>query len=605
MGAEEIQDSNRGFASLWKRRKSEKIDDYDTLVNLTIDKVSENSVVELLYQTPVDTLFDSSITGLRKGDSVVLYPTPDPEELNPLRSQILKGTLSEILPDRVIVSLISKQVEAQYFKSCKLWAVERDFRDSGYRDMLLSLYQYIKSSPEYKGLIFGKIAPGFEKLDFVENPELNENQNAIIQQALNARDYFLIQGPPGTGKTSTVLRDIIRRLNQQGEQVMVLAFTNRAVDEICKMLEKIEGLNFIRLGRGSTEPYCWQTLANNLNLGDLHSRLISARVIVSTQSTFTTSLDILQVKKFDTLVVDEASQLLEPQLVGYLSNFKRFILIGDENQLPAVVLQDQLSSKTQKAELHAIEITDLRESLFSRLLANAQKHRWACFGMLTQHFRMHEDVAGFVNRAFYNNQLVVGLDRQKAGIVEFDPSSDNPIERKLAVNRVVFIPSKKEQRTKINEFESDIARQVVELLRRKWKHNFDLDRTIGVIVPFRAQMAMIKKMLPKDIHGLSVDTVERYQGSERDVIVLSFAVRNAAQLQSVESIAQNGVDRKLNVALSRARDFIIITGCEDVLRKSRHIAALLDDIHSKGGYLEMPYGATVIAATSIDTSDLF
>ena len=602
MGAEEIQDTNRGFASLWKRTKTEKIEDYDALVYLTIEKVSGNSIIELLY--PADSLFTASISGLRNGDSVVLYPTPDPEELNPLRSQILKGTLSEILPDRVIVNLINKQVEEQYFKSCKLWAVERDFRESSYRDMLLSLYQFIKSSPEYKDLVFGKGIPRFEDLDFVTNPELNENQNAIIQKALNAKDYFLIQGPPGTGKTSRILKDIIYRLNQLGEQIMVMAFTNRAVDEICKMLEKIEGLNFIRLGRGS-EPFCWQALANEMKLGDLHSRLMSARVIVSTQSTFATNQDILQIKKFDTLVVDEASQLLEPQLVGYIGNFKRFILIGDENQLPAVVLQDQLSSKTEKVVLHEIHLTDLRESLFSRLLSNAQKQNWDCFGMLTHHFRMHEEVADFINQTFYGSKLVAGLERQKSSMSEFDPESDNLIEQKLASNRVIFIPSKKEIRSKINEFEAGIARQVVDIMKQKRKDKFSLTETVGVIAPFRAQMAMIKRLFPKDLHGLSVDTVERYQGSERDVIVLSFAVRNVAQLQSVESLAQNGVDRKLNVALSRARDYIIITGCEDVLRKSRHIAALLDDIRSKGGYLEMPQGAPVKGGTLIDTSDLF
>jgi len=603
MGSEEIKDSNRGFASLWKRSKSEKISDYDALVYLTIDKITENSIIELPF--PDHTLFPSGISGLRKGDSVVLYPTPDPEELNPLRSQILKGTLSEILTDRIIVNLISKQVDVQYFSTCKFWAVERDFRESSYRDMLLSLYQFVKSSPEYKGLIFGKTVPKFDDLPFVTNPALNANQNEIIQKALNAKDYYLIQGPPGTGKTSTVLRDIINRLNQRGEQIMVLAFTNRAVDEICKMLVKIEGLDFIRIGRGGLEPYTFQKLSDELNLADLHSRLIAAKVIVSTQSSFASNLDILQVKTFDTLVVDEASQLLEPQLVGYLSHFKRFILIGDENQLPAVVLQDQISSRTEKSELHEIYLTDLRESLFNRLLTNAQQKKWECYGMLTHHFRMHEEVADFINRAFYGSQLVAGLERQKEGIKQFDPNSENLIEQTLATNRVVFIPSKKEIHSKINDFESDIATQVVNLIRQKRKADFNLENSVGIIAPFRAQMANIKRLLPKELHQLSVDTIERYQGSERDVIVLSFAVRNAAQLKSVESLSQNDVDRKLNVALSRAREAIIITGCEEVLRKSKHIAALLDDIRAKGGYLEMPQQVVEGRGTVVDTSDLF
>lgn len=614
MGPEDPLSNSRGFASLWKLSKAQKLSNYDALVNLTIKKVVDNSILEL--ELPKDELFSNSISGMRAGDTIVLYPTPEPENLNPLHSQILKGNIEELQHDRIKVKLIHEQVDGSYFKSSKLWAVERDFSESSYKEWLLSLYRFMETTPDHKKLIFGQIEPKFEQRKFNPIPELNSNQNEIVARALNAKNYFLIQGPPGTGKTSRVLCNIVDQLIKGTENVLVIAFTNRAVDEICeKLTEKLNDESLlIRLGRKSTLPNSWQTLAESLKLNALHERVLKARVVVSTQSSFASSMDLLKLKSFDTLIVDEASQLTELHLVGLLHHFKRFILIGDEKQLPAVVLQSEAKSETKSPLLIEIGLPNLRDSLFTRLLLNAQQKGWhAAHGLRRQHYRMHEDIAHFINHRFYDSQLESGRPGQKAPIEKFREDSSDPIERALARNRMLFIPSPKENRSKVNEYEAQVVKRVLETIKRGYgsafslgsksnalassttttdegqvKHNTSkIDPTVGVITPFRAQMATIRKHLGPEYNDLMVDTVERYQGSERDVIIISYALSSPVQLQSVSSFGPGEVDRKLNVALSRAKEFVIITGNEDVMHKHQHMGVLLDEIRDKGGYLEL------------------
>ncbi len=615
MGPEDPNSSSRGFASLWKLSKPQKMANYEALVNLEIKSVTDNSVLEMSF--PKDNLFSSSLSGMRVGDTIVLYPTPDPEILNPLHSQILKGNLTEIHSDKIKVTLINKQVDSDFFRSCRLWAVERDFSESSYKDWLLSLYRFMETPPAHKALIFGQTEPQFEQHDYAPIPGLNANQNEIIARALNAKNYFLIQGPPGTGKTSTVLCNIVDQLIKKKENVLIIAFTNRAVDEICDKLDK--KLNneelLIRLGRQSTNNNSWPKLAAELKLNELHEKVSKARVIVSTQSSFSSGMDLLNIKSFDTLIVDEASQLTELHLVGFLHKFKRFMLIGDEKQLPAVVLQSEAKSQTKSQLLKEIGLPNLRDSLFTRLLLNAQNKGWhSAHGLLSQHYRMHEDIADFINRRFYNSQLESGNPEQKAPIQKFSRESSNPIERALANNRIIFIPSPKENRSKVNEYEAQVVKRVLDGVKQGYGNAFTLGSvapiasmttstsdasdevkdsgkkaapTVGVITPFRAQMATIRKYLGPEYQDLTVDTVERFQGSERDVIIISYALGSQVQLQSVSSFGPEEVDRKLNVALSRAKEFVILTGTEEIMRLHKHISVLLDEIRQKGGYLEL------------------
>ncbi|MCC7466426.1 MAG: ATP-dependent helicase [Saprospiraceae bacterium] len=564
-----------GFSALWKATPEEKTnpDNYSTLTNLRLVKVTDDFRITLKNQTD---LFNTGVTNFRDNEVAILYPTPDPENPNPLAQQILKCTILSIGPEQVEVSLANKQLNKSYFEKKQIWAIERDFRESGYRTMLQLLFRFLQSDDAARQLILGLKRPEFAVLARERDLDarLNDNQRDIVLRALAARHYFLIQGPPGTGKTSTILRELVRQMATDGLNIMVIAFTNQAVKVICEKLHELD-IPFIRLGKGE-EPYTWQTLSGSLKLNELHEKVAQTRVFVSTQATFSGSLDLLKFKKFHTLIVDEASQLLEPQLAGILPQFERFLMIGDDNQLPAVVLQAEEDTRAEAPELHAIELKNFRESLFTRLLQNAKSRGWTdCYGLLEYHFRMHADIAAFPNEHFYDSRLRTGLAEQQAPIQW--PEQQHPFES-LFRRRVAFVPSRVENTPKVNDEEATLVAELIAYVHQLYGDRFDPTQTVGVITPFRAQIAKIRQKLPEQYQAVTIDTVERFQGSERDVIIVSFAVKNALQLRSIQSINADGVDRKLNVMLTRAKEHLVLIGVPEVLRKSGFLGRLVDGV---------------------------
>lgn len=193
--------------------------------------------------------------------------------------------------------------------------------------------------------------------------------------------------------------------------------------------------------------------------------------------------------------------------------------------------------------------------------------------MLCKQGRMHPEVAKFANEAFYGNKLqLVGLPHQLEDLKE----------------PVVFVPSQIDVTSSSGKTNSYEAVSVAEWALSIWDENkssFDVNRTLGVITPYRNQIALIRKELQKlqipALMDISVDTVERYQGSERDVIIYSFCVNSLSQLSSLPNLTEeNGVlvDRKLNVVLTRARKKLIIIGNPNILRHDSIYARLLESI---------------------------
>ncbi len=584
VGSDDGYGKSNGFADLWKLSKAEKIDNYNVLVYLSVLEVTDDYHIILEMES---NLFTANVTTFRKGEIAILYPTPDPEVLNPLNSQILKCTILSIENNRVEVSLVNKQMNKNYFQKSKFWALDRDFRESSFKQMLHLSYQFLKARPMLINLVLGLEKPQFNPPVSIPKDKLNDVQHELVSKALAAKDYFLIQGPPGTGKTSKVLCQIINHISSEDRNLMVIAFTNRAVDEICHQLYQMK-IDFIRLGRGDA-PYYWSKLAGELKLDELYEKVGNTKVFISTQATFAGSLDLLSFKKFDTLIVDEASQLLEPQLIGIIKYFRRWILIGDENQLPAVVIQSEKDSDCYDLELHKIGLNNFRESLFSRLKKNAVSKGWNdCHGMLTIHYRMHSDIAEFPNNMFYERKLKTGSEKQKLDLPKYPSFSDSAMHSVFSISRVVFIPTKRETKSKINEGEAKLVNAIVKYVHKIYGKNFDQTKSIGVITPFRAQIATIKNELGEDYKNITVDTVERFQGAERDIIIISFALKSITQLKAIQSISEQGVDRKLNVAITRAKNHLVLLGTEEILNKNQIFKNLITSIKDKGGYLLNP-----------------
>ena len=277
----------------------------------------------------------------------------------------------------------------------------------------------------------------------------------------------------------------------------------------------------------------------------------------------------------------------------------KFILIGDHKQLPAVVQQSDAETEIDDGELLRINLFSCTNSLFERLiLTERAAGRSEFVGTLHKQGRMHPDIADFANRKFYAREQLecVPLAHQLEQTLNYNEASEDETDDVLKAHRMIFIPSKPCRQLKISEkVNTEEARIITDLLRRLYRqlgNNFDPQKSVGVIVPYRNQIAMIRKEIEKlgipELEEISIDTVERYQGSQRDIILYSFTIQSRYQLDflTANTFYEDGqpIDRKLNVAITRARKQLILTGNESTLRQNQIFAELIDYIKEKGGY---------------------
>ena len=277
----------------------------------------------------------------------------------------------------------------------------------------------------------------------------------------------------------------------------------------------------------------------------------------------------------------------------------KFILIGDHKQLPAVVQQDDTEVLVEDETVKAIHLNSCANSLFERLiLTERAAGRTDFIGTLHKQGRMHPDIADFANRKFYAREQLecVPLAHQLEQTLNYNEASEDETDDVLKAHRMIFIPSKPCRQLNISEkVNTEEARIITDLLRRLYRqlgNNFDPQKSVGVIVPYRNQIAMIRKEIEKlgipELEEISIDTVERYQGSQRDIILYSFTIQSRYQLDflTANTFYEDGqpIDRKLNVAITRARKQLILTGNEPTLRQNQIFAELIDYIKEKGGY---------------------
>jgi DNA replication ATP-dependent helicase Dna2 len=619
-GVQGIENLN-GLASLWLNHYTQKNDNFEIISHLKTkpngNKAKENEPLVTFLKTEGKT---NHLANFRIGDIAILYPANDPEKGDTaLQNQIFKCTLLDITKTEVTIRLRSRQFNDSLFENREqFWVIEHDTMDHSFNAMYQGLFAFLKSNTFQKNLLFtldaprkpmqspaeihlGKIADG-----------MTDEQKNILKKAIVAQDYFLLWGPPGTGKTSIMLRNLVYYYKAKTSQnILLLAYTNRAVDEICEAIESIGGdikEIYIRIGsRHSSNIHFHDNLFDKkieavTKRKELKNIIDQHRIFVATVASMSNKLDLLQLKQFDTVIIDEASQILEPMLVGLLTHFKKFILVGDHKQLPAVVSQEVEQSSIWQKDLLDIGLTNMRDSLFERLFLRCRENKWHhAYDMLSYQGRMHQDIMHFANEFFYENRLNIlpaycKVDQSsplQCGL----PNTPTKLEKHLANHRLIFIatPVDEKSRTrKTNRYEAEVIAQLVDSYSRIYEvSGFRINHhtTLGVITPYRAQIAQIRQELEsygKKYEDFSVDTVERYQGSAREVILLSLCLNHVDQLASLVSLSTDGmVDRKLNVALTRARKHLVIVGNEALLRQSDIYDALLDYINEMGGVFEM------------------
>lgn len=595
-----------GAASLWLSTLAEKCEAGEIIYNLRIREnhaADEHKAYLLLVRSDLeekelpeavaDNDIQNVLPNFRQGDAIILYERNCGMD-NVTNKMVFKGNIEHLTDHEIGIRLRATQQNPSVLPADSLYAIEHDTMDTTFRSMYQGLYAYLSATQERRDLLLAQRPPKFdESLDSLVS-QAKDDFTRVALKAKAAQDYFLLIGPPGTGKTSCALKKMVETFHaDKGAQILLLSYTNRAVDEICKSLASIRpAVDFIRVGSelSCDETYRTHLIENELascnRRSEVYERIRNCRIMVGTVAAISGKPELFRLKHFNVAIIDEATQILEPQLLGILcargeeggNAIDKFILIGDHKQLPAVVLQSSEQSAICEESLLSIGLTNLKDSLFERLYRNCTARQSSLtshpsYDMLCRQGRMHPEVALFANRAFYGGRLIpVGLPHQ--------------LEDSDTVCRLAFYPSVPEKTgtsTKINHSEARIVADLVARIYEDCRTDFDEARTLGIITPYRSQIALIKKEIAAlgipALNRIMVDTVERFQGSERDVIIYSCCINSYFQLKFVSNLTEEDgtlIDRKLNVALTRARKQMFVTGVPKYLKSNPLYESLLN-----------------------------
>lgn len=602
-----------GFASKWHNSLDDKLQTGDIYCNMKLLSPTQNDngrvkTVTLGFDSP----WNNDISNFRTGDIVILYPYDEGQEPDARQCMVFRCTIEAITTETLRLNLRNSQAYADIFlrDAARPWAVEHDFFESSIGSLYRGLHAFLRAPQARRDLLLLRREPETDC-----SIRLRGEYGSFDELSLRvkqARDLFLIIGPPGTGKTSFgMLNTLKEELLEDNSDVMVMAYTNRAVDEICSKLTEA-GIDFVRLGSSLScaEAYRNHMLDANVRkcvkTDTVIETIKSARVFVGTTTAFNSTPALFLIKQFSLAIIDEASQILEPQLIGLLSacyahgepSIRKFVMIGDHKQLPAVVQQGQSVSAVKEKSLNNIMLTDCRLSLFERLLRRYHDRSDVCF-MLHRQGRMHPEIALFPNTEFYGGCLQpVPRPHQEESLPDDIKSADG-ITRMLSTRRIAFIATEKptdDEPEKVNIVEAEMIAATVVRIYEAERDGFDPSRTVGIIVPYRNQIATIRSCIDRYgiavLHDITIDTVERYQGSQRRYIIYGFTIRRYHQLRfltdaTFTDIDGTVVDRKLNVAMTRAEEHLVMFGHAPLLTKSRVFARLMNFMRKHGNFFEV------------------
>ncbi|WP_435154637.1 AAA domain-containing protein [Haladaptatus sp. DFWS20] len=510
---EERRSTHREYAKLWEQTAEERANDDRALIEL--EPVGQRQIDGERWELRARQT-DDAVSKIREGDVVLAsngHPVSGHAELARVKQ----------LGDEIVVTT-DEPVELRRLDVYPS-ELSADRMLTALHDCLL------KGDPRRKSVLFGRQKPEFADGHEPYIPN-NDSQNAAVNLAVNAEDCALIHGPPGTGKTYTIARTI-RALVEDGNRVLLSAFTNRAVDNALEALREQGFEDIVRVGteNGVREDMQDIRLAYGGDPGTRAAELKGASVVAAT--TATCGSRIMREQAFDVALVDEASQLTEPATLAAINLAERFVLVGDHHQLPPVV----------RAE------NDLAESLFERLV---ERYPDASV-MLERQYRMAQQIQAFSSQEFYDGVLRPASGEVAAQrLVDLPSVSPSTLPSNLQ-EWVSFLDSSGKTVGNTNPAEAERVRELVSQFTNAGVERED----IGVIAPFRAQVAEISRRVDESV---AVDTVDRFQGSSKEVIIVSFVATGDLDSPIFDDY------RRLNVALTRAKKSLVLVGDETALR---------------------------------------
>ena len=555
-------ESGYGYNALWQQSREEKLRRYKLLPALKLVAIDKNLLRFKLEDR-------DRISDFREGDVVVAYR----EDRSVSAQEIIRGELITLGEETLLVRARGVLNPTLFADLDRLWSIEHDLLESMLFGTLASITGFLAAPENKRRKLLGLMAPEFQ----TDGVASAEDVESIVAQIDAARDYCVVQGPPGTGKTSGLITSFIRRLYQNSDQtILILSFTNRAVDEICSNLARHQ-IPHIRTGRSqNVELELLGNLIRDKRFDEIEEIVKTNRVWVATvQSCNSWINDWLRIiPGIGTLIIDEASQIIEPNILGIIARAERCVLIGDQNQLPPIVAQTDATYSFTAAELRQLCYSGYNRSLMERLFLLSEQNGWpqARF-MLNRHYRMHDEIAALVQQ-FYHHDLISCTPRQQRTL---ESSETTPAYLK---NRVVWIDCPPATHAYYDEEQCVIIHRLLDKLIHLGEIT-ELATGVGIVAPYRAMIQALRAELGSPFSAMTIDTVERFQGSERDIIIITLPLRDKADLRTLEAVSDDQkVDRKLNVSLSRAKERLIILGNSSLCASSGHYAFLIDRIRA-------------------------
>uniref|UniRef100_A0A1B0BJL6 DNA replication ATP-dependent helicase/nuclease n=1 Tax=Glossina palpalis gambiensis TaxID=67801 RepID=A0A1B0BJL6_9MUSC len=579
--------------------------------------------VKKVEQTLSNSNWDLMISGFSVGEYVIVSTTKC--------LAVASGLIVDLTPDHIAVSLERNLL--QNYADCK-FIIDKYESQVGNAFNLTNLSLMLDNterSRQLRQIIIDRQKPDFvktlPKIVATKGAEimkpLNSVQRKAVLKALTAQSFMLIKGLPGTGKTQTLVA-IIRLLDIMGKSVIVTSHTHMAVDNILLRLKSFN-VRFLRLGSAARiNPLLQEfsethVLANCRTETDLSKAYNSFNIIGV--SCLGTSHSIFLHRRFDFCIVDEATQVMQPTVLRPLYFCDRFILVGDPDQLPPLVRS--LEARQNGAE----------ESLFQRLdCAEATS-------ILTLQYRMNKVISRLANTLTYKGNLQCATDDIKNANMKISIPNELVPERWLqralqthidqsvvfldtndcsqrsldyAQNKLVQICSGIEQTFPENEnsetetFETKSqatskrlskytnyceAAVVTCLIEKLLTVGYDSDR-IGVIAPYRAQVELLRRLSQEhheyhkrhsgkclNINGIEVNTVDQYQGRDKDIVIYSCSRTGCCGQRSRDSEILDD-KRRLTVAITRAKHKLIIVGDAACVQQYSPFKTLLGHIPS-------------------------
>lgn len=486
--------------------------------------------------------------------------------------------------------------------------------DFSYQVMQNALSQVVDATDErfvrLRSVLVGERQPEFRDLHYPSIPWLNASQNAAVAKVLNARETAVVHGSPGTGKTTTLVEAIYETLKRE-TQVLVCAPSNAAVDWISEQLCR-RGISVLRIGnplrindvmmecsyeyRYANHPDYLELFGVRRSIRDLNAnpkkgekeqnqlrklqhREMELEVkireeLFNTSSVIACTLigsanRLMERRHFGTLFIDEAAQALEAACWAAILKADRVVFAGDHQQLPPTI-------KCMEAAKGGLNCT---------LMQKVVKAKPSCVTLLEVQYRMNRAIMEFSSRQFYHGRL------------KADPSvADSlisPIDKPLLwidTSKCDFNEQLNRSQSRMNQEEAKLLMKTlmdyVKLIGMERMLHDEVD--FGIISPYKAQVRLLRRyvrnnrMLKPLRKNIAVNTVDGFQGQERDVIVMSLVRDNArGDIGFLNDL------RRMNVAITRARKKLIVLGNADTLGQNRFYEKLIAYFQAEGDFVTL------------------